>query len=76
MASTKFAKSVGYILTKIYCVYDEVNVFSLHKKIDYVPVFDVYDEVFRIYLFSLEDAMKIIDFIKSRNFTAVFVNFD
>lgn len=76
MASTKFAKSVGYILTKKYCVYDEVNVLSLHKKIDYVPVFDVYDEVFRIYLFSLEDAMKIIDFIKSRNFTAVFVNFD
>lgn len=76
MTSTKFTKSVGYILTKKYCIYDEVNVFSLHNRIDHMPVFDAYDEVFRIYLFSLEDAMKITDFIKRRNFTAVFVNFD
>lgn len=76
MVFIKFVKFVGYILIKKYCVYDEVNVFSLYKKIDYVLVFDVYDEVFRIYLFLLEDVMKIIDFIKSRNFIVVFVNFN
>lgn len=75
MTSTNYAKSVGFILTKRYCIYDEVNAFSHQKGIDYMPVYDAYDEVFRIYLFSFEDAMQIVDFIRRRNLNAVFVNF-
>ena len=39
-----------------------------------MPVYDDVTEVFRIYLFSLKDALHIIDFIKRRNLDAVFVH--
>ena len=39
-----------------------------------MPVYDDVAEVFRIYLFSLKDALHIIDFIKRRNLDAVFVH--
>jgi hypothetical protein len=75
MTSTNSAKSVGFILTRRYCVFDEVNAFSDQKRIDYMPVHNAYGEVFRINLFSVEDSLQIIDFIGRRNLDAVFVNF-
>ena len=68
------AKSVGFVLTRRYCIYDEVNDFSYLKRIDYMPVYDDVAEVFRIYLFSLKDALHVIDFIMRRNLDAVFVH--
>lgn len=77
MSSTEnlHSKSVGFVLTRKYCIYDEVNAFCYAKRIDYMPVYDDYEEVFRIYLFSSEEAMQTIAFIERRNLDAVFVNF-
>jgi hypothetical protein len=74
MTSNNNVKSVGFILTRRYSVYDEVNAFSCQKKIEYMPLYDGCDGVFRIYLFSLEDSMHILDFIRRRNLDAIFVN--
>jgi hypothetical protein len=74
MTSTNSVKSVGFILTRRYCVFDEVNAFSNQKRIDYMPVYNAYEEDFRIYFFSVEDSLQIIDFIGRRNLDAVFVN--
>lgn len=77
MSSTEtiHSKSVGFVLTRKYCIYDEVNAFCYAKRIDYMPVYDAYEEVFRIYLFSSKKALQIIEFIERRNLNAVFVNF-
>lgn len=70
---TLHSKSVGFVLTRKYCIYDVVNAFCYSKRIDYMPVYDAYEEV--IYLFSLKKALQIIEFIERRNLNAVFVNF-
>ena len=67
-------QSVGFILTKFYLVYDEVNAFCYKNKFDHGPVYDCYSEKFRVYLFSLKDALKVCEFIQKRNHKAVFGN--
>lgn len=70
------SKSVGFVLTKRYCIYDELIAFCCQKRIDFMPECDDhgYYGVFRIHMFSLEDALHVIEFIRRRNLNAVFVN--
>eukprot|EP00105_Crassostrea_gigas_P036858 XP_019921006.1 PREDICTED: uncharacterized protein LOC105324030 isoform X3 [Crassostrea gigas] len=72
---TLHSKSIGFVSTRKYCIYDEVNAFCYAKRIDYMPVYDDYEGIFRIYLFSSKKALQTIEFIERRNLNAVFVNF-
>lgn len=46
------SKSVGFVLTKRYCIYDELIAFCCQKRIDFMPECDDhgYYGVFRIHL--------------------------
>ena len=68
-------KSIGFVLTKDYCEYDEVNSFCSKKKIDYAPAFDCHNKIFRIYLFCLKDALAVTTFVTRRNMNTIYVNF-
>ena len=67
-------QSVGLILTKYYLVYDEINDFCYKHKFVFVPVYDCYCEKFRVYLFSLKEALKVCEFIQTRNHEAILLN--
>nr|XP_034311626.1 uncharacterized protein LOC117680645 isoform X4 [Crassostrea gigas] len=69
------SKSIGFVSTRKYCIYDEVNAFCYAKRIDYMPVYDDYEGIFRIYLLSSKKALQTIECIERRNLYAVFVNF-
>ncbi|XP_065928622.1 uncharacterized protein [Magallana gigas] len=72
---TQHSRSIGFVSTRKYCIYDEVNAFCYAKRIDSMPVYDDYEGVFRIYLFSSKKALQTIEFIERRNLNAMFVNF-
>lgn len=67
-------KSIGFALLKNFDVYDAITAFCYKEKINYEPVYECDAKVFRIYLFSLERAIKVINFIKKVKLNALFVN--
>lgn len=74
--STSLKKSIGFVLSKKkkFNIYDDICAFCYQKKIDYMPDYDCYNEVFGMYLFSFEEALKVNAFITQQNLKALYVN--
>lgn len=68
-------KSVGFALSKKFCINNEIKDLCYQKQIDFGCVYDEQSEVFRLYLFSFEEAFQVICYIRRRNLNALFVNF-